>query len=124
MPKNDNKNKPVSPFGEWVQKEGGSEEKETNKREEYWHMIFDNLFSDDKLYQKGDISPKLLFILVRLKILEERTGSLVAKDLAAWILKYSISKDRKGRKELVQMMQRMEQGEDEDTTYLKKLMGG
>ena len=94
-----------------------------SKRDDVWEKTMDELFNNKNIYHKGDISKRMTFLLARLKIIENKTGSQVSKQFAEWILKYSVSKDRKGRKEYVQMMQNIEPEESEDQGYLRKVLG-
>lgn len=98
---------------------------ERNKKEKVFDNLMTSLTSDDSLHQKADLSKQEAHNLVKLKVFETATNSDAAGSLADWIMKYSISKGRKGRQELVQMMQQgLDDSPDKETSNLAKLFGG
>ena len=112
-----------SPMDKWVKPDSQKTDEQSEEQKE-WQYVMDNLFNDENLHQKSELSRNLSVDLARLKVIEEQTGSQVAGMLAEWIMKYSISIKRQGRGESVQMMQsKQPEQDDEDTSYLKKLMG-
>ncbi len=60
------------------------------------------LFSNDNIEKKGDINARQVMALARAKTFAERYNNKVLNDFIINYIVYSVSKDRKGRKEFVE----------------------
>ena len=60
------------------------------------------LFSDDNIEKKGDINARQVMALARAKTFADRYNNQILNDFINNYIVYSVSKDRKGRKEFVE----------------------
>lgn len=60
------------------------------------------LFSDDNIEKKGDINARQVMALAKAKTFADRYNNQILNDYIYNYIVYSVSKDRKGRKEFVE----------------------
>lgn len=60
------------------------------------------LFSDDNIEKKGDINARQVMALAKAKTFADRYNNQILNDFIYNYIVYSVSKDRKGRKEFVE----------------------
>lgn len=78
-------------------------EENTEPRETVLEVTLKELFSFDKLEMKSDLSQDLILAMSRGKVFVDKFHSKELNNLMDYILKLSVSKDRKGRVEMVDL---------------------
>lgn len=92
-------------------KDIGLEEKST--REKALEQALEGLFNTDNMPMKSDLQPKQITAIARGKVFADRFQSKSMNSLINHVLELSVSKNRKGRQEFVDLMQSTK---DEDET--------
>ncbi len=85
----------------------------TSETEEagYLKQLF---ISDDSLKMKSEIPPGLIIPLARAYVIAKKTGSKILERYCDIILELQVSKDRKGRIEMMECLTAMRRREDEE----------
>ena len=84
------------------------------------------LFSFEKLEMKSDLSQDLILAMSRGKVFVDKFHSKELNNLMDYILKLSVSKDRKGREEMVELTKNTQDPMDDngDSSMLRRLFNG
>jgi len=112
----------LSPFTQTNANKDQKTQKEINLEK-----ALEELWSEDKMVFKADLakSSKLWLKLARLYTVAVHYDLSVAQSLHKHILNHSVSIDRQGRKEFINMFQVLndEREEDKEATMMKKFFG-
>jgi len=101
------------------------EEKEVPK-DTVLEITLKELFSYEKLEMKSDLSSDLILAMARGKVFVEKFKSPELDNLMDYILKLSVSKDRKGREEMVDLAKNTQDPLDDngDSSMFRRLFNG
>lgn len=82
------------------------------------------LLSETDMHQKSDINRKMIISLTRGYVFAEEYNQPVVKKLCDYILRLSVSKERKGREELVTLVTGINESNNKDERKLfERLLG-
>ena len=101
-------------------------EENTDPKESVLEITLKQLFSTDKLEMKSDLSQDLILAMSRGKVFVDKFQSTELDNLINYILKLSVSKDRKGRIEMVDLARNMQDPLDDngESSMFRRLFNG
>lgn len=90
-------------------------DKEENTRDELLLKIIDEVYSTDNIEVKTDLTKDQIITFTRAKLFHKKFGSDLMLDLITELAIYSVSDDRKGRKEFTEISKALNSREDAET---------
>ena len=101
-------------------------EENLESKESVLEITLKELFSFEKLEMKSDLSQDLILAMARGKVFTGKFHSKELDNLMDYILKLSVSKDRKGRVEMVDLARNSQDPMDDngDNSLFRRLFNG
>lgn len=114
----------IIPSMDLIEPKEKSEDTENTKSS--LEISMDQLFSYERLEMKSDLSQELILAMARGNVIAEKFRSPELKELMNNILKFSVSKDRKGRIEMVDLARNMQEPLEDTGGYdvMRRMFGG
>ena len=99
---------------------------ERSQKEKNLEQALHNLWSEEKMVFKAELSKKLYLQLAGLKTVADHYGLDVASSFHRQVLDHSVSIERKGRKEFIDLFRSLNDDPEEEAhekSMMKRLMG-
>lgn len=101
------------------------EEIDKNAKDSILEITLKELFSTKNLAMKTDLSDQLILAMARGEVFAERYQSTAMKSLIFKIQELSVSKDRQGRAEFVELVKNSQEPfEEGDSSLMRRLFNG
>ena len=100
-------------------------ESEENTRDDLLLKIIDEVYSTENIEVKTDLTQDQIITFTRAKLFHKKFGSELMLELVNELAIYSVSKDRKGRKEFTEISKALNSREDaeSDPRIRERLLG-